>query len=158
MEYQSRAARALVRLQMEELRALLETWRQARRNKLALPPTEDPDYADLESLLSHVLRSSRGYLNWICEFRGRPAPRIELPQEDVARHADDFLARLAAEWERACAPISVREMDSAEVKPTRWQVPFALESMFEHAVVHPMRHRLQLAELLGGERGGPSPD
>jgi len=148
MEYRSRAARALVRLQVDELRGLLVVWEEARRRELPLPPSDDPDYASLDALLLHALRSSRGYLNWICEFGERTAPRIELPKERIGEQAAGCLERLADAWETACADISVEEMDSAEVKKTRWQVPFALESMFEHAVVHPMRHRFQLQELM----------
>jgi len=45
----------------------------------------------------------------------------------------------------------VPEARFAEVHRSNWGEDFTLESMLEHAVVHPMRHALQLEELMGAQ-------
>jgi hypothetical protein len=35
---------------------------------------------------------------------------------------------------------------------SRWGEDYSIEQMLEHAIVHPMRHRIQLERPLGPER------
>jgi hypothetical protein len=43
-------------------------------------------------------------------------------------------------------------LDSFALHTSRWGAPMNVEAMFEHAVVHPMRHRFQLEELIAKKR------
>ena len=36
---------------------------------------------------------------------------------------------------------------------SRWKVTYCIDGMLEHAVMHPIRHRVQLEALLGRGRG-----
>ena len=36
---------------------------------------------------------------------------------------------------------------------TRWGSPYSINAMLEHAVMHPIRHRFQLENLLREQRG-----
>lgn len=55
LPYRSRAVRALVLLHDEHLRAFVQTWQQARAASVALPLTDDPAYASLDTLARHVI-------------------------------------------------------------------------------------------------------
>jgi hypothetical protein len=74
----------MIILQEQHLKSFLETWRKAKEKNIRLPETDDKDYESLETLLVHVLRASRGYINWICEKLNLPNPQIEpTPKSDV---------------------------------------------------------------------------
>lgn len=147
-EYRYRGARALVLLHERELRELLPVWRRAKAAGLRLPETEDPDYASLETLLRHVLRSARGYMTWLCEKLGLPDPGIEAAPEPsrVEHEAGRWVEHLLDRWRLPL--VGIEEARFNEVYKTRWGVDMSCESMLEHAVVHPLRHRFQLEELL----------
>jgi hypothetical protein len=147
--YRYRGARALVLLHDEALRELLPAWRRAKAAGVRLPVTTDPDYASLETLLYHVLRSARGYMTWMCEKLGLPDPGIEAAPEPsrVEQEAGPWVEHLLDRWRLPLAGIE-EERFTATFK-TRWGVDMSLESMLEHAVLHPMRHRFQLEELMG---------
>ncbi|MBI4915131.1 MAG: hypothetical protein HY825_04730 [Acidobacteria bacterium] len=152
-DYRWRGARALVLIHEQSMREFLPVWREAVRWGVRLPTTDDPDYASFPTLLHHVFRASRGYMTWLCEKLELPDPRIEPapPAEVVERDADRYLEHLLERWRTSLAGV-----DEARLQPifkTRWGADISGESMLEHAVVHPLRHRFQLEELM--ERASP---
>ncbi len=151
MEFESRGARALVHLHEAEMRSLLSIWRKAKAADVRLPKTDDPDYASLEHLLHHLLRAGRGYLTWVCEVLGRPDPGMPpAPAPEVVdAEADRFLEGLFDAWRTHLSWMPDAILDAHTTYPSRWKEPFTIGEMLEHAVVHPMRHRFQLEELLG---------
>lgn len=146
--YRSRAARALVLLHEGELRQFLPVWHRAVAARIPLPVTDDPDYASLETLLHHVLRASRGYMTWMCDRLGLPDPGIEpAPGPDVvAGEVDRYLEHLLERWRIPLQGVEPARLD--EEHKTRWGATLSIDSMLEHAVLHPVRHRFQLEELL----------
>jgi len=146
--YAYAGARAMVLLHERHLRAFLATWRQAAAAGVALPATQDPDYASLAGVLAHVLRSARGYMVWICQVMGLPDPAIDPAPaaESAAGEAEAYLAHLAERWRTPLGAVAEARFD--EAYPSRWQVTYCIDSMLEHAVMHPIRHRFQLEELL----------
>ena len=147
-EYRWRGARALVILHEKEMRALLPVWRQAVAAGVRLPPTDDPSYQSLETLMHHALGASRGYMTWLCEKLGLPDPGItEAPAPDhVAREAESFLEHLLERWRVSLADVEGSRFEA--IHKTRWGEDMSLEGMLEHAVMHPIRHRFQLEELM----------
>lgn len=147
--YRSRGARALVLLHERELRACIETWRRARAAGVHLPATEDPSYASLEHLLRHVLRAARGYMTWICEQLSLPDPGIRATPEADALPAelDAYLEHVCERWRTPLADVADEALEPATYR-SRWKVPYSIDGMLEHAVMHPIRHALQLEELL----------
>ncbi len=146
--YQYQGARALVLLHEDAMRDFLAVWRQAAAARLALPATEDPDYASLETLLRHVLGCARGYMVWCCASLGLPEPAIAAtpPVERIAAEADAYLEQVLAGWH---APLAgVPEDRFGEEFKSRWETIYCIDAMLEHAVVHPMRHAFQLRRLL----------
>jgi uncharacterized damage-inducible protein DinB len=148
-DYVYRGARAMVLMHEQYQREFLAVWRQAKAAGITLPKTEDPDYQSLEHLLVHLLRSSRGYLTWICEKLELPDPGIDLPPsvEQVERDAAAYLEHVLACWRKPLAPIDEARMSFPSYK-SRWDMDYSIDSMLEHALVHPLRHTFQLRELL----------
>ena len=147
-DYRYRGARALVLLHERALRELVPVWRRAKAANVRLPQTTDPDYASLEALLYHPLRAARGYLTWLCEKLGLPDPGIERAPEQAGSSArrNDDVEHLLARWRLPLA--GVEEASFGATHKTRWGEDMSCEGMLEHAVMHPIRHRFQLEELL----------
>jgi uncharacterized damage-inducible protein DinB len=146
--YRYRGARALVILHEQSMRDLLPVWRRAKAARIQLPPTTDPSYASLESLLHHALRASRGYMTWLCEKLDLPDPGIDPAPEapNVEQEADRFLEHLLTRWRLPLADVD--ETRFSAIHKSRWGEDMSLEGMLEHAVMHPQRHRFQLEELM----------
>ena len=157
MTFKSRGVRALVMLQMDEMNRLFVVWKKARRVGVKLPATRDPAYQSIDLLMRHPLRACRGYLTWLCEVMHRAEPRVPDPPEPekVAAQGAAYLKVLARAWEKHMAWMPAKTLDSFRVYRSRWGAPMTVEAMLEHAVAHPMRHRLQLEELVAkkGKRG-----
>jgi hypothetical protein len=149
LPYRSRAVRALVLLHEEHLRRFVQTWRLAVAAPVSLPPTADPNYTSLGVLGRHVLSAAGGYLVWICEVLRLPDPAVRpAPEIAIVRDADDYLEHILARWRaEALREISDEQLETPEY-PSRWQTRYSIDSMLEHAVMHPIRHAFQLDELI----------
>ncbi len=148
MDYRYAGARNLVILHERQLRKLLAAWRHAKTEGVALPETDDPDYASLETVLVHVFRWARVYMTWMCEVLELPDPDIrpEPAAEVVAAEAESYVEHLVERWR---APLAELTMEQT-FRPTHtspWNVEYCIDAMLEHAVMHPLRHRAQLEEL-----------
>jgi uncharacterized damage-inducible protein DinB len=146
--YRYRGARALVLLHGQTLREFLPVWQSAKAAQVRLPSTQDPNYASLESLLHHALRAAGGYMTWLCEKLGLPDPGIDPAPEAsrVEQEADSYIEHLLERWRLPLA--NVEEARFQTTHKSRWGEDMSLEGMLEHAVMHPLRHRFQLEELM----------
>jgi uncharacterized damage-inducible protein DinB len=148
-EYKYRGAGAMIILQEQHLKSFLDTWRRAKENNIQLPETDDKDYESLETLLVHVLRASRGYINWICDQLNLPDPKIDLtPKKDeIELKAKSYLQHLIERWRVPLVDVP-EELFMDKTYTSRWKVDYCIDAMLEHAVMHPIRHEFQLSNLL----------
>lgn len=146
--FQYRGARALVILHERHMREFLATWRQFVASGAALPVTQDADYATPQTVLRHALRASRGYMTWMCEKLGLPDPQIEAAPEpaEIETKAEAYLEHLLERWRTPLRDLT--EKRSGEEYKARWGSTLTIDSMLEHAVMHPIRHTFQLKELM----------
>jgi hypothetical protein len=153
--YRYRGARALVLLHERELRAFLTTYRRAQAWGVALPATDDPDYASLASLLRHALGAAGGYMRWMTKVLGLPDPGIDPtpPVEAIDQQAEAYLEHVLERWRTPLRDVPPERFE--EVYPSTWGTPYSIDAMLEHALAHPMRHAFQLEELMGAS-GGPA--
>jgi hypothetical protein len=149
LRYRSRAVRAMVLLHEEHLRRFVHTWRLALAASVSLPPTDDPAYASLGALGRHVLGAAGGYMVWMCEALTLPDPGIRSAPDVAAmvRDADDYLEHVLERWRTPLQEVPDERLETPEY-PSRWQTRYCIDSMLEHAVMHPIRHAFQLDELI----------
>lgn len=140
----------MVRLHEHHLRSFLATWKRAKACNVALPETDDPDYVSLEALLLHVCRAARGYMWWMCRALELPDPGIRNPPDvdHIETEAEDYVDHLARRWDGPLTQVPPERFED-KTYPTPWDVPYCIDSMLEHAVMHPIRHEFQLKELMG---------
>ncbi len=148
-EYKHKGVRALVILHEKHLRSFYETWKKAKELNIELPETDDPDYENLETLLRHPLRSARGYLTWICEKLNLDDPQINEPPEveNITKQALPYLEHLLGQWKKPLKNVTSEQLDN-QAYQSRWGAKLTIESMLEHAVIHPIRHEFQLLDLI----------
>jgi len=149
LPYRSRAVRALVLLHEEHLRRFVRTWRLALANSVSLQPTEDPAYASLGALGQHVLGAARGYMVWMCEMLTLPDPGIRSAPDAAAviHHAEDYMEHVLERWRDPLREVPDEQLETPEYA-SRWRTRYCIDSMLEHAVMHPIRHAFQLDELI----------
>ncbi|MBI4242989.1 MAG: hypothetical protein HY606_02765 [Planctomycetes bacterium] len=150
MEFKSRGVRSLVELHEIELQNFLKTWERFIKSGAPLPdPLGDPDYKDKEHIVGHVLTAARAYLVWIGEQLGRPITDIDMEKDryKIASDIQGFAQSLLSAWRRHLVSVADEECGPKTYK-TRWGDNYTIENMLEHAVVHPMRHRIQLERIL----------
>jgi hypothetical protein len=149
--FKSNAVRSCVELHEIEMNRFFETWQAFRASGLPLPETADPSYRSADHLGGHVLRAARGYLTWMGECVKRPVTDVDPDSdpESIARKGRAFLDGVLAAWGRHLVALEDAELAPAIYK-SHWGVDYDIEQMLEHAVVHPMRHRIQLERLPGG--------
>jgi hypothetical protein len=149
LPYRSRAVRAMVLLHEGHLRRFVHTWRLALAAPVALPRTDDPNYASLSALGKHVLDAAGGYMVWMCEVLTLPDPGIRSAPDAAAmvRDADDYMEHVLERWRAPLREVSDERLDTPEY-PSRWQTRYCIDAMLEHAVMHPIRHAFQLDELI----------
>src|ERR1039457_2249295 len=148
LPYRSRAVRAMVLLHEEHLRRFVHTWRRAVATSVSLPPTDDPACASLGALGRHVLGAAGGYMVWMCEVLTFPDPGIRSAPDVAAmvRDAADYLERVLERWRTPLRGVRDERLETPEY-PSRWQTRYCIDSMLEHAVMHPIRHEIGRAHV-----------
>lgn len=147
--YKSNAVRSCVELHELELNRFYAVWKAFCASGMRLPETSDPSYESPEHLGGHVFRAARNYLTWIGECVRRPVEDLDLDNDFVriARKGRAFVDEVLAAWRRHLRALEDSELAPAVYK-SRWGEDYNIEQMLEHAVVHPMRHRIQLERLM----------
>ncbi len=149
--FKSNAVRSCVELHEVELRRFHDTWLAFRASGTLLPTTDDPSYESNEHLGGHVLRWSRNYLTWIDQCVKRTVTDLDSETDlvAIAGRSAAFMEDVLAGWRRHLALLEDRELAPVTYK-SPWGEDYNIEQMLEHAVVHPMRHRIQLERLAAG--------
>ena len=133
------------------MRDLLKTWHRAKAVPVSLPPSDNPAYASLDTVLHHAFKAARNMLTWICEKLELPDPAIEEVPEPALLAADPerYMEHLLARWRIPLAGADAKRLDA--IYKDRNGHDASLIARLEHAVLHPQRHRFQLDELLEGK-------
>jgi uncharacterized damage-inducible protein DinB len=132
------------------MRSFLALWDRFVASGLPVPEAHgDESYESRDRLLGHVLMAARGYLTRIGEWVGRPVNDVDAAQDpyEIAGRASAFADGVLAGYRRHLAAITTEELEPQLYK-TRWGDLMSVENLLEHAVVHPMRHRIQLERML----------
>lgn len=147
--FKSNAVRACVELHEIELIRFYEVWEKYCASGTRLPETTDPSYKSPEHLGGHVLRAARGYLTWIGDCVKRPVTDLDSEADlvRIARRGRGFVDEVLAAWRRHLVALEDTELAPITYR-SRWGEDYNIEQMLEHAVVHPMRHRIQLERLM----------
>ena len=128
---------------------ILKTLPQATFEAIKDATTTDPDCHSIQTVTFHIVQSGHTYANYINtifkgEWREYTTP-IQTPQEGIAQ-IDAMLAYtehvLADKWQLNNEELTAYSFDA------RWGMKYDVEQLFEHAIVHILRHRRQIENFL----------
>lgn len=148
-EFKYIGAKSLIELHSQEMKDFCRVWKIAEHKGLILPKTKDPNYASLETLLLHVLSWSIRYMDWIGIQLGIKIEKIESPEEvkDITKIMDLYVEKLLGWWNEPLKNVEEEKFFS-KTYLSPWNLPYTIDAMLEHAVMHPMRHKKQLLRFI----------
>jgi uncharacterized damage-inducible protein DinB len=133
-----------------ELIRVLESISDEDYEKIRDLETKDEDCRSIQTIMRHVIRAGYGYAGMMRDAWGRertapnsePVARRDAPAQ--VRAMLDYMAEtLEGKWDLSEADGAAMRMQS------RWVVIYDFEQLFEHAIVHVLRHRRQIERFLG---------
>ena len=110
---------------------------------------ESEHCCSIEVIMNHVVRAGYGYSKYIRDALSMDALPVEdrqIPQTEIGGEIDKMLAYTAEIFEGE-RQITDEEMENIYFK-TRWGVTYNIDQLFEHAIVHILRHRRQIEKFL----------
>ena len=132
-----------------ELQAIIQNVSGEEFTRIADAETRDEDCRSIQTIVSHVVRAGYGYANYIRERFSMNAEPFEPKQivhgevsDEIDKMLDYTIQTLDGKWEMSDDEICEIKINS------RWGVPYNLEQMLEHAIVHVLRHRRQIEKFL----------
>ena len=135
-----------------ELKNLLSTISQEEFIKIIDPLTRDEDCRSIQSIMKHVVSAGYRYADQICDFLNKPIVNHNYHIYNVV-HAIDELENFIF---FTCGIVNdslkmTHEEIDATKKETRWGA-YNIEMMFEHAIVHILRHRRQIEKFMATQK------
>jgi uncharacterized damage-inducible protein DinB len=130
-----------------ELKSVLQTVGANEYSRVV--PGEDEHCRSIQIIMNHVVRAGYGYSKYIRDalsIEAKPVEDKQISQAEINSEIDKMFAYTAAifEGERS---ITDEEMETIFFK-TRWSVDYNIDQLFEHAIVHVLRHRRQIKKFL----------
>jgi uncharacterized damage-inducible protein DinB len=110
---------------------------------------ESEHCCSIEVIMNHVVRAGYGYSKYIRDALAMDALPVEdkkIPQEKIGDEINKMFAYTAEIFEGE-REITDEEMENIFFK-TRWDVDYNIDQLFEHAIVHILRHRRQIQKFL----------
>jgi uncharacterized damage-inducible protein DinB len=133
-----------------ELASILESITDEEYERIRDTNTQDEDCRSIQTIMTHVIRAGYGYAGYMRTAWGKePVVRWS---ETVTRAQALVEFRKALEYmvETLDGKWDMSEQEAVETKMTvRWGPTYDFEQLFEHAIVHVMRHRRQIDRFLG---------
>lgn len=111
--------------------------------------TQDEDCRSIQTIVRHVIRAGYGYAGYMrAAWKREPVIRWD---ENVRRTEAPAELRKALAYmvETLDGHWDMTDEESAIPMQTRWGVVYDFEQLFEHAIVHVLRHRRQIERFLG---------
>ena len=133
-----------------ELVSILEKITDEEFERIRDTKTQDEDCRSIQTIMRHVIRAGYGYAGYMRTAWGREPvtkwdqtiSRAQVPGE-MRKMLDYTVETLDSKWDMS-------EKEATEMKMTvRWGPIYDFEQLFEHAIVHVLRHRRQVDRFLG---------
>ena len=111
------------------------------------PGTNDEDCQSIQTILAHVVNSGYGYCVYIRNLRDKA---IERPKKEIRKSVEEYKTDLnnallyTYETFDTIYDNDLENFNELEKIKTSWGQIYDIEQLFEHAIVHILRHRRQI--------------
>ena len=115
----------------------------------------DPDSRTIQTVVNHVVRAGYGYIRYLRAALGVPFEKPDFTVEtplDAVHELETLVQWTAASFEGKW--LTPWEELAALKFEVRWGPTYDVEQLFEHAIVHLLRHRRQIERFLTEARFG----
>jgi uncharacterized damage-inducible protein DinB len=111
--------------------------------------TADDACRSIQTIVSHVVGAGYGYAGMLRRAWGVETPERARTQIELANAREAFGAMLTFTWETLDGRWQFSEEDSMSLQiRSGWGQVYDFEQLFEHAIVHVLRHRRQIERFL----------
>lgn len=113
--------------------------------------TKDPDCISIQNVLTHVVQS--GY-TYVVEVRKWQGEEVDYRKKTYFETVDEYVTALNIMFEyniqlfKDYPHLGIESLKAQDKIKTRWEQLYDVEQLFEHAIVHVMRHRRQINKFL----------
>lgn len=132
-----------------ELQLILSNLNQERFNTIIDKETADKDCVSIQSVVFHVVQSGHTYANYINSINNRVwfeyNTKIETPLNGVKEL--NLMLNYTENAFEGLWQLENNELEQFKFK-TRWNVTYDIEQLMEHAIVHVLRHRRQIQNMI----------
>lgn len=131
-----------------ELKNLLSTISQEEFTKVFDPLTNDEDCLSIQTVMKHAVRSGYGYADQMCTFLNKQIVNHNYHIYNVVHAIEELENVLNFTSEVVSDKLKMTDKEIlATRRETKWGL-YDIEMMFEHAIVHILRHRRQIEKWL----------
>ena len=133
-----------------ELKNVILNLTTSELTKIIDEETEDEDCKSIQTILSHVIES--GY-TYVIEVRKSLGENVNYASKDVLSSTQEYaiaLDKMFAYNEKLFEDypnIQLEEYDPNKKFEVRWGQKYDVDQIFEHAIVHILRHRRQIEKF-----------
>ncbi len=113
--------------------------------------TKDSDCKSIQTILTHVISSGFCYVVEIRNFLGEQIDFVERKTLDSVEQYYTGLGEMLKYSEKLFddyPKLKLEETDSHKKILARWGQQYDVEQLFEHAIVHVLRHRRQIEKFI----------
>lgn len=134
-----------------ELQSIIENVTEQQLITIADTETEDRDCRSIQTILTHVLRSGYYYATVVRQSLGEDVDHID---EQILKNIGAYSTALNEMFTyneqlfEDYPQMEIEENETTKKILTRWGQTYDPEQMFEHAIVHILRHRRQIERFL----------
>jgi hypothetical protein len=136
---------------IKDLKQVLESVTVAELTTIVDAKTSDEDCRSIQTILTHVVRSGYGYAIYVRKNQGEQIPfmsRQLLSEPSFYLTALDKMFAYNAQLFDDYPNLTIEEFDNDKKIAVAWGQLYDVEQLFEHAIVHILRHRRQIERFL----------
>lgn len=130
-----------------ELKKVIEDVASRELIKIVDKDTKDKDCESIQSILSHVVKAGH---NYVLEIRSWLGEEVEFKQVESLNSSTEYIEALDKMF--VCneelfddyPQLSLEEHNPDNKIKVRWGQKYDVEQLYEHAIVHILRHRRQI--------------
>lgn len=115
------------------------------------PKTTDEDCKSIQTILAHVVNSGYGYATSIHNLKGHNSLRPDKLLRSTIKEYQQDLSSVFSYTENVFKEIKNSELEeyneALKIK-TRWGQSYDIEQLTEHAIVHILRHKRQINNIM----------
>jgi hypothetical protein len=132
---------------VREIMLTIEDLTEQEMKQIVDKETHDPDCVSIQTILGHVIRA--GY-NYVVTIRKNLGEQIEYTSTPVFETVEEYRIELGKMFEfnekffEDYPDIKLEEFEDDKKIKVRWGQKYDVEQLFEHAIVHLLRHRRQI--------------